>query len=92
MPKSTKCIIYWKKASEWADLIYQHVSDSGQIGSIVTVYELFQGDETVGKEFHGLPELMWSRVLKPLQKANKVAVFGAESDSVITAETGIKFT
>lgn len=89
--QSSTCLVYWKKPSEWADLIYSHIRDSGQLNSIVTVYELFEGDETAGCQFHGLPEVLWARVLKPLQKANKAAVFGAASDSAITAETGIKF-
>lgn len=88
---SNTCLIYWKNPEEWAGLIYGHIRDSGQIGSIVTVYELFQGDETVGCQFHGLPELFWGRVLKALQRSGKAAIFGAESDSLITPETGLKF-
>ena len=53
-------------------------------GSIVTVYELFLGDETTSKDFHGLPEIMWPRVLKPLQKSGKAAIFGGDgSDTLV---------
>lgn len=92
LPKSSQFLIYWKKPSEWADLVYAHIVESGATGSIVTVYELFLGDETTGKLFHGLPEVMWPRVLKPLQNSGKAAVFGGDGAAdKITSETGIKF-
>lgn len=91
LAKTTQYLIYWKKPSEWADILYAHIVDSGSAGSIVTVYELFLGDETTSKDFHGLPEIMWPRVLKPLQKSGKAAIFGGDGSDKITAETGIKF-
>lgn len=92
LPRSSKFLIYWHKPAEWADLVYTHIQDTGQLGSVVTVYEVFLADEAAHCEFHGLPEAFWGRVLKPLQKAGRAAVFGAADDAApITSETGIKF-
>lgn len=38
--------IYWKKPEEWAALVEQYVEDTAQKGSVLTVYELSEGDGT----------------------------------------------
>ncbi|KAG5458958.1 MAG: hypothetical protein BJ554DRAFT_726, partial [Olpidium bornovanus] len=42
-----RCLVYWKKPSDWANLIYKWVVDTGNLNSILTVYELIQGDTAV---------------------------------------------
>lgn len=40
--------LFWKKPDEWAELVENYVEESGQKGSVLTVYELVEGDGTRG--------------------------------------------
>lgn len=40
--------IYWRTPEEWAALVEEWVDATGQKGSVLTVYELVEGDGTVG--------------------------------------------
>ena len=44
--KQTVLLVYWKKPEDWAQLIHQYVLETGQTGSVLTVFELLHGDET----------------------------------------------
>lgn len=95
VPKSnTKYLIYWKKPSEWASLIYAFIDETGQIGSITTVYDLFHGDDTKGRPFYELPSALWPPVFGVLEKEKKIALFGlgeSSASEAIGPETGLKF-
>ena len=39
-------LLYWRKPQEWATLVEQYVEDTGQKGSVLTVYELTEGEGT----------------------------------------------
>lgn len=56
--KST-AIIYWRKPEEWANAIYEWIDNTGQKGSVLTLYEISEGDLTVSQ---GLFE--WDRAGK----------------------------
>lgn len=47
---ATKVTVYWKSPQEWADTIYEWVTSTGQNKSIMTMFELQQGElvETQG--------------------------------------------
>ena len=40
--------LYWRKPEEWAGLVEAYVEETGQKGSVLTVYELVEGDGTIG--------------------------------------------
>jgi hypothetical protein len=51
-----KCIVWYKKPREWADLLEKWVNDNGFNGSVLTLYELIHGDLTIGQgEFFTIP-------------------------------------
>ncbi|KAK4105155.1 ESCRT-II complex, vps25 subunit [Parathielavia hyrcaniae] len=77
--------IYWRTPEEWAALVESWVDGTGQRGSVLTVYELVEGDGTVGAEFHGLDQELLLKALNVLVKRGKAQVFGQE-DSL-----GVKF-
>lgn len=77
--------IYWKKPEEWADLIYGWVDGTGQRGSVLTVYELREGEETGRQEWTGMDEELFRRCLESLAKRGKAQIFGAEDGA------GVKF-
>lgn len=40
--------VYWKKPDEWAALIEKYIDDTAQRGSVLTVYEMSEGEGTMG--------------------------------------------
>lgn len=43
-----KIIVFWKKPEEWSELIYNWVVNTGQNRSIMTFFELTEGDLVQG--------------------------------------------
>ncbi|KAL2266231.1 hypothetical protein VTJ83DRAFT_5583 [Remersonia thermophila] len=77
--------IYWRTPEEWAALVEAWVDSTGQKGSVLTLYELVEGDGSRGTEFHGLDQELLLKALQMLVKRGKAQVFGNE-DSL-----GVKF-
>ncbi|KAK3292734.1 ESCRT-II complex subunit [Chaetomium fimeti] len=77
--------IYWRTPEEWGSLVEGWVESTGQRGSVLTVYELVEGDGTRGSEFHGMDQELLRKALNVLVKQGKAQVFGQE-DSL-----GVKF-
>lgn len=84
-------LILSKSLPEWADLVYGHVKNTGQLGSIMTVYELFYSDEVNGSEFVNIPESLWRRIIRTLEASGKAKLFDSEESGSNTMELGIKF-
>ncbi|KAL7924707.1 ESCRT-II complex subunit domain-containing protein [Trichoderma austrokoningii] len=78
-------LIYWRKPQEWAALIEAYVDETAQKGSVLTVYELTEGENTRGTEFHGMDNGVLMKALHILVKRGKAQIFGSE-DSL-----GVKF-
>ncbi|KAK3303454.1 ESCRT-II complex subunit [Chaetomium strumarium] len=77
--------IYWRTPEEWASLVEGWVDSTGQKGSVLTLYELVEGDGTRGTEFHGLDQQLLLKALNVLVKRGKAQVFGQEDSQ------GVKF-
>ncbi|KAH7157613.1 ESCRT-II complex subunit-domain-containing protein [Dactylonectria estremocensis] len=77
--------LYWRKPDEWAGLVETYVEESGQKGSVLTVYELVEGDGTKGTDIHGMDTEILLKALNVLVKRGKAQIFG-EDDSL-----GVKF-
>ncbi|KAH6894379.1 ESCRT-II complex subunit-domain-containing protein [Thelonectria olida] len=77
--------VYWRKPEEWAGLVESYVEETGQKGSVLTVYELVEGDGTKGSDIHGMDNEVLLKALNVLVKRGKAQIFG-EDDSL-----GVKF-
>ncbi|KAK3692490.1 ESCRT-II complex subunit [Podospora appendiculata] len=77
--------VYWRTPEEWAALIEAWVDETGQKGTVLTLYELTQGDATRGAEFHGLDPELLQKALGTLVKRQKAQIFGHEDSQ------GVKF-
>ncbi|KAI5464663.1 ESCRT-II complex subunit-domain-containing protein [Mariannaea sp. PMI_226] len=77
--------IHWRKPEEWAALVESYVEETGQKGSVLTVYELVEGDGTKRTEIHGMDNDVLLKALNILVKRGKAQIFG-EDDSL-----GVKF-
>ncbi|PTB68957.1 ESCRT-II complex, vps25 subunit [Trichoderma citrinoviride] len=78
-------LLYWRKPEEWAALVEAYVDETAQKGSVLTVYELTEGENTRGTEFHGMDNQVLMKALNILVKQGKAQIFGSE-DSL-----GVKF-
>ena len=74
--------LWWRSPEEWARAIYDWVDETGQVGSVLTFWELLEGEATVGRGFHGLPVEMARVCLKQWERRGKVVIVG---------EGGVKF-
>ena len=77
--------IWWQYPSDWADEILAWVEGTGQKGVVFTVWELREGESTLGQGFHALDADIMHRALGILVKRGKAQVFGGEG------EEGVKF-
>ena len=77
------CYVFWRTPPEWADMLYGWVEETGQKGSVLTIYELKEGDAVRGKEWKDMDEALLRKVLTVLVKRGKAQVFGqAEGEGV----------
>ncbi|OAA65223.1 pdcd2 domain protein [Niveomyces insectorum RCEF 264] len=77
--------VYWQTPEEWAAALEAWVDETGQRGSVLTLYELTAGEGTRGTALHGLDPVVLQRALGVLVKRGKAQVFGAEES------LGVKF-
>lgn len=75
--------VYWHSLEEWASIIYDYVSGKGFSGTVMTFYELTQGDDTEDADFHGLEHGVLIKALKTLEKQGKCElIVGDEQEGV----------
>ncbi|PRP78288.1 hypothetical protein PROFUN_13822 [Planoprotostelium fungivorum] len=79
--------IHWRKPEEWASMIYRWVNDRGQTDAILTLYEIQQGDDSAGEEFHGLDTKVLIKALTCLEKQNRAQIFSGNNNE----DLGVKF-
>ncbi|GAB7365526.1 hypothetical protein MBLNU230_g6599t1 [Neophaeotheca triangularis] len=83
--KSSACWVLWRSLGEWADVLYGWVEETGQKGSVLTVYELREGEAIGGREWVGMDEELLQKVLGVIVKRGKAQIFGQEESA------GVKF-
>jgi len=77
--------IWWRKPEEWAALLEHWVNDTGQKGTVLTLYELVEGEATERQDFHGMDTEVLHKSLNTLVKSGKAQVFGSDD------QQGVKF-
>lgn len=80
-----KAWIWWRKPEEWGNLIREWVDETGQKGSVLTFYEIVEGEATEGQDFYGMDMEVLQKSLNVLVKKGKAQVFGQED------QLGVKF-
>ncbi|ETO15592.1 hypothetical protein RFI_21771 [Reticulomyxa filosa] len=78
----------WKKLGTWANSIYQWAVKEGQIGKILTLFDLHSGDAASHTEFHGMDAKLLLRVLNVLEEQGKARVY---KDGDVVDEFGVRF-
>ncbi len=77
--------IWWRKPEDWASLLDHWVNETGQKGTVLTLYELVEGEATEKQDFHGLDMEVLQKSLNTLVKKGKAQVFGGDD------QQGVKF-
>ncbi|OAL61821.1 ESCRT-II complex component [Trichophyton rubrum] len=71
--------IWWKRPEEWAIVL------ASWKNTVLTLYELMEGEATVSQEFHKMDPEVMQKSLQVLVKQGKAQVFGSED------QQGVKF-
>ena len=66
-----QCLLMWRTPEEWGNLIYSWVSSKALYNTVCTLYELTNGDDSEGTEFHGLEKWLLLRAIKTLEQQGK---------------------
>ncbi|KAJ8964971.1 hypothetical protein NQ314_004488 [Rhamnusium bicolor] len=66
--------IYWHTLEEWSSLIYEYISNRGMQNTVVTLYELVQGEDSTNEEFNGMQQDVLIKVLRALERERKCEV------------------
>ena len=77
--------IWWRKPEEWATLLEHWVDETGQKGTVLTLYELVDSEATEKQDFHQMDMEVLRKSLGTLVKKGRAQVFGSDS------EQGVKF-
>ncbi|KAF4125600.1 ESCRT-II complex subunit VPS25 [Geosmithia morbida] len=78
-------LIYWRRPSEWAHIIESFIESTAQKGSVLTLYELAEGEATRSTELHGIDGDVLLKALNVLVKKGKAQIFGHDDSQ------GVKF-
>eukprot|EP00105_Crassostrea_gigas_P004947 XP_011418343.1 PREDICTED: vacuolar protein-sorting-associated protein 25 [Crassostrea gigas] len=85
-PKTKKQgLLMWRTPEEWGKLIYSWVSSKSMQNSVCTLYELSEGEDSEGTEFHGLEKWLLLRALQALQDQGKAEIINFDGNE------GVKF-
>lgn len=77
--------VYWRTPEEWGALVEAWVDETAQKGTVLTLYELTEGEAVRGTEFYGLDPELLQKALQVLVKRGKAQIFGQED------QQGVKF-
>ncbi|KAL8826396.1 MAG: hypothetical protein Q9191_003823 [Dirinaria sp. TL-2023a] len=77
--------VWWRRPEEWAEVFAAWVEETGQKGTVLTLYEIVNGLPSEDQEFHAMDREVLQRSLGILVKRGKAQVFGSED------EQGVKF-
>ncbi|ORY20836.1 ESCRT-II complex subunit-domain-containing protein [Naematelia encephala] len=80
-------LLYWRRPEEWGNLIYDWISDNGMTNTILTFYEITDGDLSHTTEFREMPPNILRRALDTLIKKGKAQILSGLGE----AGEGVRF-
>ena len=67
-------MVYWLRIPDCATMISEWVDNTGQNGSVLTLYELVNSDAVQSQEFSGLPPAILKQAVDVLVSRGKAVV------------------
>ncbi|KAJ8321029.1 hypothetical protein KUTeg_002616 [Tegillarca granosa] len=80
-----QCLIMWRTPEEWGKMIYDWITSKSMTNTVCTLYELSNGDDSEGQEFHGLEKWLLLRALQTLEQQGKAEIINFDGNE------GVKF-
>lgn len=80
-----RCWIYWRRPEEWSAVLEEWVERTGQKGTVLTLYEIVEGDASRKEEFWNMDMELLMKSLAVSVKRGKAQIFGGEGSE------GVKF-
>jgi ESCRT-II complex subunit VPS25 len=68
--------VYWRTPEEWARELEGWADANGQKNAVLTLWELTEGEATLGTDIRGLDQEVLQKALQILVKRGKAQVFG----------------
>ncbi|KIK56434.1 hypothetical protein GYMLUDRAFT_76160 [Collybiopsis luxurians FD-317 M1] len=81
-PKQDRSVlIYWRLPEEWAEVLHEWATSTGQLNTILTFYEIT--DPPVESPLSGIPVTLLRQAISILSKTNRAQIIGiAEGEGV----------
>lgn len=86
--KNSTIVVFWRRPQEWATLISEWVDQTGQNGSVLTLYELVESAAVASQEFRSLHPAVLKTVVDVLVGRGKAVVMRGDNGIV----AGLKVT
>lgn len=80
-------LIYWKTLDEWADIMINWVEETGQRNSVLTYYELVEGNTLINTELYKIDPIILKKAINILVKKDMAQVLRSTNED----EFGVKF-
>lgn len=72
-PKQTRSVLlYWRLPEEWAEVLHQWVTSTGQLTTILTFYEIT--DPPVPSPLTGIPVVLLRKAIAVLAKTGRAQI------------------
>jgi len=89
-PKQTRSVLlYWRLPEEWAEVLHDWASSTGQLNTILTLYEIVE--PPVPSELSGIPMVLLKKavsVLTRTHRAQMIAVADGEGVRFLAGNSG----
>ncbi|BFZ58875.1 hypothetical protein PYCC9005_005941 [Savitreella phatthalungensis] len=83
-----RCLMLWRTADAWADMLDKHIDESGAQGQVLTLYELTDGSRgSSANELKDLDPLILRRAIEVLAKRGKAHLMRGPDGE----DSGVKF-
>ncbi|GEQ68040.1 hypothetical protein JCM33374_g1706 [Metschnikowia sp. JCM 33374] len=74
-------LVLWRTLEEWAELLHDHIENTGQLGTILTVYELTKSEDSViHAELRNIDNNLFVKILDVLMKQGKAQILKSEEN------------
>lgn len=79
--QSRATLLYWRLPEEWAEVLYEWVTNTGQLNTILTFYEI--SDPPVPSALSGIPESLLRNAISVLAKSSRAQLISiSDGDGV----------
>ncbi|KAG0674929.1 hypothetical protein C6P40_002551 [Pichia californica] len=85
--KNHGILIYWYGIEEWSQILYDWIDNTGQLNSILTIYEIRKGNLSINQEFYNMNNHMLIKILNNLVNQGKATIMKDENNNIV----GVKF-